>query len=132
MLSKQSLKVASLILAMLPVVASAQKPELVLQTGMSEPVTVMVFSPDGRYLAACARTASAVKLFDVATGSLLRALDTASASQSVSAPALRFSADSHQLQAYTDGTYSLWDVESGRVLRRKVLAAPSNRCRRRK
>ncbi len=46
----------------------AQKPQLVLQTGVTWPAAVVAFSPDGQLMAALDASASAVKLWDVASG----------------------------------------------------------------
>src|SRR5207237_646544 len=96
----------------------AQRPELVLQTGHASWVAAVAFSPDGRLLASGSNDGTC-KLWDVATGTMLRSLKApADAAQQVTDVA--FSADGRTL--ITEGLFSaefnLWDVATGSLLRK--------------
>src|SRR6266849_1082838 len=65
---------ASLLLLVAPATDLAQKPELVVQTGHSQNVTSVSFSPDGKTLASGSYD-NTVKLWDVSTGAELRTLE---------------------------------------------------------
>jgi len=93
--------------------SSAQKPELVLQTGHSSAVTSIAFSPDGQTLVSGSYDKT-VQLWDVATGTELRAFighDSYVAS-------VAFSPDGKTLASGSyDYTVQIWDVATGAKLR---------------
>lgn len=95
------------------------RPELVLQTGISKPQVHLAFSRDGRMLASLGISGASIKLWDVATGRLLRQL---SANRFVSVGGLgvnrafAFSPDGGTLVMAVDGAVLRWDVATGRAL----------------
>ncbi len=90
----------------------AQKPELIVQTGHSENVAAVAFSPDGRVLAS-ASADGAIKLWNVSTGLELRTL----AAQSASVFCLAFSPDGKLLAAGIGFQVKLFDVTTGAEIR---------------
>ena len=85
-----------------------------LLTGSSGAVACLVFSPDGRWLAA-AGNEEIVRLWDVQTGELRRALT----GHTEGIRALAFSPDGKRLASGSaDQTVILWDVATGEPLRR--------------
>src|SRR6476469_4769259 len=54
----------------------ANKPEIVLQAGITSPQIQIRFSPDGRLLASMGITGHTIKLWEVASGRLLRQFDS--------------------------------------------------------
>jgi len=98
---------ACLFAGLLSMRASAQKPELVVQTGQSTGIVAIAFSPDGKVLAS---GGGVVKLWDVATRREIRTL----AGHVADVQSLAFSPDGKTLGAGTlgDGVV-LWDVATG-------------------
>ncbi|MEK6299587.1 MAG: caspase family protein [Acidobacteriota bacterium] len=98
--------------------SAASKPEIVLQAGITSPQSQISFSPDGRLLASMGRDGNSIKLWEVASGRLLRQLDIGIPSMGVSSMArpFRFSADGRTLIAMADGKVRRWEVETGREL----------------
>ncbi|HSB08069.1 MAG TPA: caspase family protein [Blastocatellia bacterium] len=96
----------------------ASKPEIVLQPGITSPQSQVRFSPDGRLLASMGRDGNAIKLWEVASGRLLRQLDSGIPSMggtSLVRP-FRFSPDGRTLIAMADAKVRRWEVETGREL----------------
>ena len=99
----------------------AQKPELAVQTGHSDFVSSVAFSPDGKTLASGSFD-STVKLWDVATGTEMRTLQGSSAYNSPPLGgyvfSVAFSPDGLTLASGgNDKIVRLWDVATGAELR---------------
>ncbi|HEX5735508.1 MAG TPA: caspase family protein [Blastocatellia bacterium] len=104
---------------------AASKPEIVLQAGITVPQAQVGFSPDGRLLASMGVDGNTIKLWEIASGRLLRQIEigvSAMGASSMSRP-FRFSADGRTLIATADGRVKRWDVETGRELNATPLAA---------
>src|SRR5262245_58341094 len=88
----------------------AQRPELVLQTGVTEPAAVLAFSPDGRLLATAGFSGQAVKVWEVATGRELLTLGASEnqMSYNLQLADLVFSADGKTLLSFVSGTLRQW------------------------
>jgi WD40 repeat protein/uncharacterized caspase-like protein len=102
--------------------------EIVLQAGISAPQTQISFSPDGRLLASMGIYGNSIKLWEVATGRLLRQLESSIPSMgttSMTRP-FRFSADGKTLIAADDGRVRRWEVDTGRELPGVVLPSGKN------
>ncbi|MGH9846370.1 MAG: WD40 repeat domain-containing protein, partial [Blastocatellia bacterium] len=106
-----------------PTGARAQKPQLVLQTGLTEPPTKVAFSADGALLAAMGMMGGAVRLWDVATGRELLALKTRDGSLGYmqSGGDFIFNPDGRTLTTFAGGTVRLWETATGAVKREAVL-----------
>jgi WD40 repeat protein len=90
----------------------AQKPEMVVQTGLTDPVDAVAYSPDGRTLASSGWSNS-VELWDVTSGTELRTLNGHESGIS----SVAFSPDGRMLASGSwDTTSKLWDVSTGEVL----------------
>lgn len=103
--------------------SAASKPEIVLQAGITSPQTQISFSPDGRLLASMGLDGNAIKLWEVASGRLLRQLESGIPSMganSMTRP-FRFSADGRTLIAIADRKVRRWEVETGRELSNTAL-----------
>jgi len=103
--------------------AGQSKPQIVLQAGITAPQTQISFSPDGRLLASMGLGGNAIKLWEVATGRLVRQLESSIPSMGASSMSrpFRFSPDGKTLIAFADGRLQRWDVETGRELSNTVL-----------
>ncbi len=94
--------------------AVGQAPELVVQSGHTWRIDSMVVSPDGKLVASASgrQGDGTVKLWETATGRNIRTLSAGGAN------ALAFSPDGKSLAAGDDFSISIWEVNSGRELRR--------------
>lgn len=116
-----------LLFLLTPITAFAQKPELYVQTGHSDFVVSLTFSPDGRTLVSGSRD-NTIKLWDVATGQELRALK----GHAGRVNSVALSPDGKTLlsggaasgSATGGGQLMLWDMATGREL--KTLLKGSN------
>jgi WD40 repeat protein/uncharacterized caspase-like protein len=109
---RQLINLTSCLLLILAVaqLSAAQKPELVVQTGHSDPVSSIVFSPDGRTLASRSEDGE-IKLWDFSTGTMLRTLAGSGAGS------VAFSPDGKTIaNGNTDGTVMVWVVSTGAAL----------------
>ena len=109
-----------LLFLLTPITAFAQKPELYVQTGHSDFVVSLTFSPDGRTLVSGSRD-NTIKLWDVTTGQELRALKghpgrVNSVALSPDGKTL-LSGSAASFGATGGGQLMLWDVATGRELR---------------
>ncbi|HEY5883975.1 MAG TPA: caspase family protein [Pyrinomonadaceae bacterium] len=102
---------------------AGNKPEIVLQAGITAPQTQISFSPDGRLLASMGLGGNAIKLWEVTSGRLVRQLESSIPSMGASSMSrpFRFSADGKTLTAFADGRLQRWEVETGRELSNAVL-----------
>jgi WD40 repeat protein/uncharacterized caspase-like protein len=102
---------AALVLLLATTGLLAQKPELVVQTGHSNWVSSIAFSPDGKTLASGGYDFKVV-LWDISTGKELRTFEHKQIIDSVC-----FSPDGRVLASGSaDTTIKLWDVSSGALL----------------
>lgn len=90
--------------------STAQKPELVLQSGHSDSVLSLAFSPDRKTLASGGRDET-IKFWDVASGTLLRTLDA----DTGRVGSVAFSLDGKTLVSLGEHI-KLWDVATGTEL----------------
>ncbi len=100
-----------------------QKPQLVLQTGVSEPASKLAFSPDGSLLAVMGSSAGSIKLWEVASGRELLALkprEGATRFNQAGADFI-FSADGRSLTSIAAGTLRQWETITGRLIRELSL-----------
>ena len=105
--------------------SGSNRPEIVLQAGISVPQTMISFSPDGRLLASMGMSGNSVKLWEISSGRLLRQLESSiptMGASTISRP-FRFSADGKTIIAMADGRIRRWEVETGRELDSTVLTS---------
>ena len=107
------LATVSFLLLLASLTVFAQKPELVVQTGHSQSLSSVAFSPDGKVIAS-GSSDNTIKLGDVATGKQLRSL----AGNTDGVRSVAFSRNG-QVIASGDGdsTIKLWEVATGKQLR---------------
>jgi WD40 repeat protein len=101
-----------------------QGKEIPLRAGESEHVSAAALSPDGRLLASC-NWDGAIRLYDPATGRLLRSLDQPDPRSS--RMSLAFTPDGQRLiyagegyfheKNWKEGIIQVWDVLAGRIVR---------------
>jgi WD40 repeat protein/uncharacterized caspase-like protein len=111
---KQLLKLTICLLLILVAaeLSTAQKPELIVQTGHSSSIEALAFSPDGKLVGSVGGDA-ALKLWEVNTGRELRTLKSGFGMSSVT-----FSPDSKIVATGNNDTkIKFWDVHSGEELR---------------
>ena len=85
-----------------------------------DPLSRVVFSPDGHKLASYGISDSDLKIWDVASGRLLRILEAGSKIPSVTlskVASVTFSPDGMRVLAGSGRDLKLWDVSSGEILR---------------
>ncbi len=98
-----------------------QKPRLVVQTGHSEPISAIAFSPNGRLIASGGgerQGSGTLKLWDVFSGAEIRSFDVSNKISS-----LFFSKDGKML--ISGGYYQevmFWDIKTGELL--KTIESP--------
>ena len=97
----------------------AARPEMVLQTGLTNPASLIAFSPDGQLLASISLFGGAIKLWEVATGRELAALNLneRATSSSMQGFALAFRPDGLSLISVNSGVARQWDTRTGKPLR---------------
>ena len=104
--------VIGFLLMMSQAMCHAQMPELALQVGHSKPVRSVSFSPNGKTLASAGND-RIIKLWDVATGEVLRTLK----GHTGAVESITFSPDGRTLASGSwDSTIKLWDVPSGKII----------------
>jgi WD40 repeat protein/uncharacterized caspase-like protein len=91
---------------------TAAKPELIMQTGHSDSVNAVAFSPNGRWLASASRDHT-VKLWQVTTGREVRTL----IGHTETVEDVAFGPDGSLLASCSnDKTVKVWEVDTGRCL----------------
>ena len=108
--------------------SAGSKPEIVLQAGITMPQAQMEFSPDARLLASMGVDGGSIKLWEVASGRLLRQFEigiSAMGASSMTRP-FKFSADGRTLIVVADAKVKRWETETGRELNFTPLPTAKN------
>jgi WD40 repeat protein len=103
------LTICLLFILFAPELSTGQKPELVVQSGHSDKLTSLAFSPDGKTLASSSDDKT-IKFWNFATGEQLRTIEGAEGG-------LAFGPDGKIIVSGGFGGVAVWDVSSGAKLR---------------
>src|SRR5437773_5729762 len=109
----RKLRLTFLLLLFVPAISLGAEAEPTKLVGHHGSVMAVTFSPDGKLLASSSRDKT-IKLWDVATGALIRTLTEHTAD----VYDVAFSPNGNLLaSAGADKTIKLWDAHSGKVVR---------------
>jgi WD40 repeat protein len=97
---------------------SGQRPELVLQTGVTVPAAIVAFSRDNRLLASMSFYGGSIELWDTASGRELYTINLGERSAITSAmtSAFGFTPDGASLVSVSAGAIKFWDASAKKGL----------------
>ncbi|HLA13205.1 MAG TPA: caspase family protein [Pyrinomonadaceae bacterium] len=104
--------------------ATLHRPEIVVQAGITSPQTELAFNPNGRFLASMDWGGNSIKLWEVASGRLLRQFEMGvptMGSSSMSRP-FKFSADGSRIVSFAGQRIRQWEVETGREVANTLIS----------